>query len=300
MAVVVLDDLSRGRRANLAWARGQRRRARGRGRHPRPRARRAADCSGVDVVFHQAALRITRCAEEPRLAVDVLVGGTQNVLEAAVRGRRAQGRGRLVGLRVRHGRALSDARGPPPVQQRHALRRGQGVRRGPAAQLPRDVRPRLRRAALLQRLRAADGRPRRLHRGARALDGAHRGRAAAADPGRRAPDDGLRPRRRRRPREPPRRGVRRDRRGLQRRQRHGDEPRRELARALLDAMGADLPVEHGPARAVNNVARRLADTTRARERLGFRGARSTLRGRAARPRGVVARRAAEEVAVAWT
>jgi UDP-glucose 4-epimerase len=39
---------------------------------------------GIDVVFHQAAIRITQCAEEPRLAVDVLVNGTFNVLEAAV------------------------------------------------------------------------------------------------------------------------------------------------------------------------------------------------------------------------
>jgi UDP-glucose 4-epimerase len=38
---------------------------------------------GVDYVFHQAALRITRCAEAPREAVDVLIGGTLNVLEAA-------------------------------------------------------------------------------------------------------------------------------------------------------------------------------------------------------------------------
>lgn len=40
--------------------------------------------SGVDLVFHQAAIRITQCAEEPRLALDVLVEGTFNVLEAAV------------------------------------------------------------------------------------------------------------------------------------------------------------------------------------------------------------------------
>lgn len=40
---------------------------------------------GVDYVFHQAALRITRCAEAPREAVDVLMTGTLNVLEAAVR-----------------------------------------------------------------------------------------------------------------------------------------------------------------------------------------------------------------------
>ncbi len=41
--------------------------------------------AGVDAVFHQAALRITRCAEAPREAVDVLIGGTLNVLESAVR-----------------------------------------------------------------------------------------------------------------------------------------------------------------------------------------------------------------------
>jgi UDP-glucose 4-epimerase len=39
---------------------------------------------GIDVVFHQAAIRITQCAEVPRLAVEVLVDGTFNVLEAAV------------------------------------------------------------------------------------------------------------------------------------------------------------------------------------------------------------------------
>ena len=38
---------------------------------------------GSDVVFHQAAIRITQCAEEPRLALEVLVDGTFNVLEAA-------------------------------------------------------------------------------------------------------------------------------------------------------------------------------------------------------------------------
>ena len=40
---------------------------------------------GVDYVFHQAALRITRCAEAPREAAEVLMTGTLNVLEAAVR-----------------------------------------------------------------------------------------------------------------------------------------------------------------------------------------------------------------------
>jgi UDP-glucose 4-epimerase len=42
-----------------------------------------------------------------------------------------------------------------------------------------------------------------------------------------------------------------------------------LARRLLAAMDADLSLEHGPARAVNGVTRRLADTSRARRELGF-------------------------------
>lgn len=40
---------------------------------------------GVDYVFHQAALRITKCAEAPREAVEVLVDGTLNVAEAALK-----------------------------------------------------------------------------------------------------------------------------------------------------------------------------------------------------------------------
>jgi len=41
--------------------------------------------SNIDYVFHQAALRITRCAEAPREAVEVLINGTLNVLESALR-----------------------------------------------------------------------------------------------------------------------------------------------------------------------------------------------------------------------
>jgi UDP-glucose 4-epimerase len=39
--------------------------------------------AGIDLVFHQAAIRITQCAEEPRLAVEVLVDGTYEIIEAA-------------------------------------------------------------------------------------------------------------------------------------------------------------------------------------------------------------------------
>lgn len=44
----------------------------------------------------------------------------------------------------------------------------------------------------------------------------------------------------------------------------------ELAAALLRVMGSSLAPEHGPERAVNPVPRRLADTKRAEQRLGFR------------------------------
>ena len=39
--------------------------------------------AGIDLVFHQAAIRITQCATEPRLALEVLVDGTYEVVEAA-------------------------------------------------------------------------------------------------------------------------------------------------------------------------------------------------------------------------
>lgn len=43
--------------------------------------------SGCDLVFHQAALRLTQCAEQPMRAIEVMVNGTQHVLDAAVRNR---------------------------------------------------------------------------------------------------------------------------------------------------------------------------------------------------------------------
>ena len=41
--------------------------------------------AGCDYVFHEAALRITACAADPRAAYDVMFAGTFNVLEAAVK-----------------------------------------------------------------------------------------------------------------------------------------------------------------------------------------------------------------------
>jgi UDP-glucose 4-epimerase len=81
--VVVIDNLTRGRVENLADAmrRGRVTLITADIRDPEA-VRRAMD--GIDIVFHQAAIRITQCAEQPREAVDVLIGGTFNVLEAGV------------------------------------------------------------------------------------------------------------------------------------------------------------------------------------------------------------------------
>lgn len=84
--VRILDNLTRGRRENLAAALED------------PRTElvvgdlRDVDLvhdltKGSNIVFHQAAIRITQCAEEPRLALEVLVDGTFTVLEAAARNR---------------------------------------------------------------------------------------------------------------------------------------------------------------------------------------------------------------------
>ncbi len=82
--ISVIDDFVRGRHENLAAA----------VRSERVDVVEGDICEaalidqlteGKDVVFHQAALRITQCAEEPVRAIQVMINGTQNVIEAAVR-----------------------------------------------------------------------------------------------------------------------------------------------------------------------------------------------------------------------
>jgi nucleoside-diphosphate-sugar epimerase len=80
--VVALDALVRGVPENLSHALGT-----GRARlvevDIRDREAVSANIAGADVVFHQAALRWTRCQEHPRECQEVMVDGTFNVLEAA-------------------------------------------------------------------------------------------------------------------------------------------------------------------------------------------------------------------------
>ncbi|HYD32061.1 MAG TPA: NAD-dependent epimerase/dehydratase family protein [Azospirillaceae bacterium] len=77
--IVVVDNLIRGREANLAhaMASGKVKLVQG-----DIRDRRLTNdlVRGRDIVFHQAALRITHCAAEPRLALEVMVDATFELL----------------------------------------------------------------------------------------------------------------------------------------------------------------------------------------------------------------------------
>ncbi len=83
--ITVIDNFARGRRENLAAAQE----AAGakltvvEGDINDPKLVGSLT-EGVDVVFHLAALRITQCAEQPRVALESLVDGTFTVIEAAV------------------------------------------------------------------------------------------------------------------------------------------------------------------------------------------------------------------------
>jgi UDP-glucose 4-epimerase len=81
--IIVLDNFVRGRQENLAWAMANGRVQIVIGDIRDTKLLREV-MQDVELVFHQAAIRITQCAEEPRLALEVLADGTFNVLEAAV------------------------------------------------------------------------------------------------------------------------------------------------------------------------------------------------------------------------
>lgn len=81
--IIVLDNFVRGRYENLEWALG----------NGNVKVVEGDICDrklvdeltrGVDLVFHQAALRITQCADEPRQALEVMCTGAFNVIEAAI------------------------------------------------------------------------------------------------------------------------------------------------------------------------------------------------------------------------
>ena len=81
--IVAFDNMVRGRAENLEWAiaRGPVRLVNG---DICDRDLMASLVEAADIVFHQAALRITHCAAKPRLAMQVMVQSTFDLLDLCV------------------------------------------------------------------------------------------------------------------------------------------------------------------------------------------------------------------------
>jgi UDP-glucose 4-epimerase len=82
--IVALDNMVRGRPQNLrqALTRGPVRLVQG---DIRDGKLMASLVKAADIVFHQAALRITHCAAEPRLAMEVMVNASFELLELCIK-----------------------------------------------------------------------------------------------------------------------------------------------------------------------------------------------------------------------
>ena len=263
----VLDNLVRGRRANLddALASGRVELVDGDIRD----AGVVDDLTaGKDVVFHQAAIRITQCAEEPRLALEVLVDGTFNVVESAARHRVRK----LVAASSASVYGMAEEF---PTTERHhhendetlygaAKTFDEGLIRSFRAMQGLDYvllryfnvyGPRMDVHGLYTEVlvrwmeRIADGRPPLIFGDGRqtmdfvCVPDIARANILAAR------SDVVQ--------------------GTYNIASGTETSLLQLAEALLRAMDSDLGVEHGPERAVNGVVRRLADTSAARRDLGF-------------------------------
>ncbi len=223
---------------------------------------------GTDVVFHQAALRLTKCAEDPRAALEVMVDGTFNVLEAAV----AAGVSKVVMASSASVYGMADAFPTPETNPTYDNRTFYGAAKafGEAALRsfhemygldyvalryfnvygPRmDIRSRHTEVMIRWIERIAQGQPPLILGVGTSMDFvyiddvARANLLAAASP---VTDEVLNVAS----------GV--------------ETSLEELARVLLRVMGSELEPEHGPARAVNPVPRRLGDPSRAEQLLGFR------------------------------
>jgi UDP-glucose 4-epimerase len=265
--IIVLDNFVRGRRENLSDALT----------HSSVHVVEGDICDrdlvtqlsrGIDVVFHQAALRITQCAEEPRSALEVLVDGTFNVVDAAAK----EGVGKLIaassasiyGLaeefptRESHHPYANDTLYGAAKTFNEGLLRSYHTMTGLDYVALRyfnvygarmDVHGLYTEVLVRWMERIAEGRPPLIFgTGAHTMDFVYvqdiaRANilAATAD----VTDDVFNVAS----------GV--------------ETSLGGLADKLLTVMGSDLSVEFGPERAVNKVSRRLADTSRAREQLGF-------------------------------
>src|ERR1700729_3654163 len=266
--IVVLDNFVRGRQENLSEAResGKVRLVNG---DIRDRDLVRSLMTGMDLVFHQAAIRITQCAEEPRLALEVLVDGTYEVVEAAadagVRKVVAASSASVYGLATEF----------PTTEQQHpydndtlygaAKTFNEGLLRSFRAMRGLDYvvlryfnvyGPRMDIHGLytevlirwMERIEAGQP-PLILGDGTQTMDFVYTEDiaranllAAAGDVSGEVFNIGS-----------------------------GTETSlTELAQLLIQVMGADLELEYGPPRGVNGVTRRLADVSRAAERLGWK------------------------------
>ena len=265
--IIVLDNFVRGRRENLTEAlrsgivtvvEGDIRDA----------AQLHELMKGIDIIFHLAALRITQCAEEPRLAMEVLVDGTFKVLEAAVHA----GVKKVVASSSASLYGLADQYPTPETHHPYNNRTlygaakafNEGLLRGfhdmyglhyVALRYSNVYGPRMDiHGAYTEVLirwieRIEAGRPPLiLGDGSQTMDFVYvedvaRANLLAAKSD--VTDEVFNIAR----------GV--------------ETSLQELARALLRVMNSDLPVEYGEARKVKSVTRRLSDTRKAREKLGF-------------------------------
>jgi len=220
------------------------------------------------VVFHQAAIRITQCAEDPRLALEVLVDGSFNVIEAAaredVRKVVAASSASVYGLAERfptaedhHPYANDTLYGAAKTFNEGLLRSFHAMNGLDYVALRyfnvygarMDVHGLYTEVLVRWMERISEGRPPLIFgNGTQTMDFVYvediaRANllAATAD----VTDE------------------------VYNVASFTETSLVELAEVLLRVMGSDLSIEFGPERAVNKVSRRLADTTRARAELGF-------------------------------
>ena len=265
--VTVLDNLARGRLDNLseALAGGRAELVDG---DIRDRDLVHELTRGRDLVFHEAAIRITQCAEDPRLALEVLVDGSFNVFEAAA----AHRVGKLVTASSASVYGLAEVFPTPERHHHHDNDTFYGAAKSFSEGMLRSFRamsgldfvvlryfnvygPRMDVHGLYTEVlvrwmeRIADGRPPLIFGdGRQTMDFVFTSDIARANLLAAESDSAD---------------------GIFNVASGRETSLLDLARALLRAMDSDLEVEHGPERAVNGVERRLADTTAAERALGF-------------------------------
>lgn len=274
--VIVIDNLSRGRLASLSEAMRTPRVTFVEG-DIRDRALLRRTFAGIDLVFHLAAIRLTHAAEAPRLALEVMVDGTFDVLEAAVDARVP----RVIAASSASIYGMADEFPTPethnPYNNDTIYGAAKAFNEGLLASFramyqleyialrpfnvygPRmDVQGAYTEVLVRWMDRISRGQPPMIFGdGKQTMDWVYVGDVAHAFLLSAASDES----------------------GAAFNVASGVETSlNELARALIVAMGASVEIEYGPARSINAVSRRVADTRRARERLGFTAQTSLAQG----------------------